>query len=55
MLLRAALKQKKAEERKEFGVIDYDAPVEPEKKTIGLGTKVGALQLYTAKHRSKNK
>lgn len=46
MLLRAALEQKKTEEQKEFGAIDYDAPVESEKKTtIGLGTKVGALQL----------
>ena len=39
-LLRAALEQKKADEEKEFGAIDYDAPVESEKKTIGLGTKV---------------
>ncbi|XWS20596.1 hypothetical protein CRYUN_Cryun31cG0116100 [Craigia yunnanensis] len=38
---RAALEQKKAEEQKEFGVIDYDAPVESEKQTIGLGTKIG--------------
>ncbi|CAK7323758.1 unnamed protein product [Dovyalis caffra] len=38
---RSALEQKKAEEVKEFGTIDYDAPVETEKKTIGLGTKIG--------------
>ena len=42
-LLRSALEQKKAEEEKEFGAIDYDAPVESEKKTIGLGTKVKLL------------
>ncbi|KAK1576239.1 hypothetical protein Q3G72_012146 [Acer saccharum] len=40
-LLRSALEQKKAEEEKEFGAVDYDAPVELEKKTIGLGTKIG--------------
>ncbi|KAF5466227.1 hypothetical protein F2P56_016174 [Juglans regia] len=38
---RSALEQKKADEEKEFGAIDYDAPVESEKKTIGLGTKIG--------------
>ncbi|MBA0626698.1 hypothetical protein Godav_004319 [Gossypium davidsonii] len=38
---RAALEQKKVKEQKEFGPIDYDAPVESEKKTIGLGTKIG--------------
>ncbi|GKV26763.1 hypothetical protein SLEP1_g36001 [Rubroshorea leprosula] len=38
---RAALEQKKAEENKEFGPIDYDAPVESEKNTIGIGTKIG--------------
>ncbi|XP_016683763.1 uncharacterized protein [Gossypium hirsutum] len=38
---RAALEQKKVEEQKEFGPIDYDAPVESEKKTIGLGTNIG--------------
>ncbi|KAM7254228.1 hypothetical protein ACFE04_031910 [Oxalis oulophora] len=36
---RSALEQKKADEKKEFGAIDYDAPVESGKKTIGLGTK----------------
>lgn len=39
-ILRAALEQKKAEEEKEFGAIDYDVPIESEKKTIGIGTKV---------------
>ncbi|XP_022721359.1 uncharacterized protein LOC111278887 isoform X6 [Durio zibethinus] len=38
---RAALEQKKAEEQKEFGAIDYDAPVESENKTIGLGARIG--------------
>ncbi|KAJ4719057.1 Tetratricopeptide repeat (TPR)-like superfamily protein [Melia azedarach] len=38
---RSALEQKKAEENKEFGAIDYDAPVESETKTIGLGTTIG--------------
>ncbi|OVA01684.1 Tetratricopeptide repeat-containing domain [Macleaya cordata] len=38
---RSALKQRKVEESKQFGTIDYDAPVESEKNTIGLGTKVG--------------
>ncbi|EXC36067.1 hypothetical protein L484_001367 [Morus notabilis] len=38
---RAALEQKKVEEEKEFGAIDYDVPIESEKKTIGLGTKIG--------------
>lgn len=40
MVLRSAAEQKKAEEEKEFGAIDYDAPVETEKAAIGLGTKV---------------
>ncbi|KAJ0076000.1 hypothetical protein Patl1_35250 [Pistacia atlantica] len=38
---RSAVEQKKAEKEKEFGAIDYDAPIESEKKTIGLGTKIG--------------
>jgi hypothetical protein len=45
-LLRSALEQKKADEVKEFRAIDYDAPVESEKKTIGLGTKVKNFQLF---------
>ncbi|EOY26269.1 Tetratricopeptide repeat (TPR)-like superfamily protein isoform 4, partial [Theobroma cacao] len=36
-----AVQQKKAEEQKEFGPIDYDAPAESDKKTIGLGTQIG--------------
>ena len=40
MLLRSALKKKKEDDEKDFGAIDYDAPVEAEKKTIGLGTQV---------------
>lgn len=38
---RSAIEQKKADELKDFGAIDYDAPVEPEEKTIGVGTKIG--------------
>ncbi|XP_027344735.1 uncharacterized protein LOC113857162 isoform X2 [Abrus precatorius] len=38
---RSALEQKKAEEEKEFGAIDYDAPTSSDNKTIGLGTKIG--------------
>lgn len=38
---RTALEQKKADEKKEYGAIDYDTPVESEEKTIGLGTKIG--------------
>ncbi|URE28404.1 hypothetical protein MUK42_16150 [Musa troglodytarum] len=37
----STLEQKKAEENKNFQAIDYDAPIEPEQNTIGLGTKVG--------------
>lgn len=37
---RSALEQKKTEEVKEFGPIDYDAPVKSDEKTIGLGTQV---------------
>ncbi|PQP99304.1 uncharacterized protein Pyn_15338 [Prunus yedoensis var. nudiflora] len=40
----SALEQKKVVEKKEFGAIDYDAPVElekKEKKSIGLGTQIG--------------
>lgn len=48
MLLRTALEQKKADEKKEYGAIDYDTPVESEEKTIGLGTKVEILQLSDA-------
>lgn len=38
---RSALQQKKTEEEKAYGAIDYDAPVEPRSTTIGLGTKIG--------------
>jgi len=38
--IRSALEQKKTEVVKEFGPIDYDAPVKSDQKTIGLGTKV---------------
>ncbi|XP_065864094.1 uncharacterized protein [Euphorbia lathyris] len=38
---RSALEQKKTDEIKTYGPIDYDAPVESDKKTIGLGTKIG--------------
>ncbi|KAI3455747.1 hypothetical protein Pfo_012410 [Paulownia fortunei] len=38
---KSALEQKKAEEEKEFGAIDYDAPSETNSSTIGLGSKIG--------------
>ncbi|XP_059639097.1 uncharacterized protein LOC132281406 isoform X2 [Cornus florida] len=38
---RSALEQKKADEVKEYGAIDYDAPMESKGSTIGLGTKIG--------------
>ncbi|XP_050289485.1 uncharacterized protein LOC126727650 isoform X2 [Quercus robur] len=38
---RSALEKKKEDDEKDFGAIDYDAPVEAEKKTIGLGTQIG--------------
>ncbi|CAA0829520.1 Tetratricopeptide repeat (TPR)-like superfamily protein [Striga hermonthica] len=38
---KSALEQKKAEEKKQYGAIDYDAPSETNSGTIGLGTKVG--------------
>lgn len=37
---RSATQQKKAEEEKQYGAIDYDAPIEPKSGTLGLGTKV---------------
>ncbi|KAL5160170.1 hypothetical protein HKD37_07G017750 [Glycine soja] len=40
-LLRSALEQKMAEEEKEFGAIDYDAPIPSNNTTIGVGTKIG--------------
>ncbi|CAK8574562.1 unnamed protein product [Lathyrus sativus] len=38
---RSALEKKKAEEKEEFGAIDYEAPISSDNKTIGFGTKVG--------------
>lgn len=38
---RSALEKKKTETEKEFGAIDYDAPIEPKQDTIGFGTKIG--------------
>ncbi|ERN09051.1 hypothetical protein AMTR_s00163p00031970 [Amborella trichopoda] len=38
---RSALEKVKEEEEKQYRAIDYDGPVESEKTTIGLGTKVG--------------
>ncbi|KAF8007644.1 hypothetical protein BT93_K1595 [Corymbia citriodora subsp. variegata] len=38
---RSAIEQKKEDETKEFGAIDYDAPTATDDKTIGLGTKIG--------------
>lgn len=44
-MFRLALEQKKADEKKEYGAIDYDAPVESERSTVGLGTKVNPSDL----------
>lgn len=38
---RSALEKKKTVVVNKFGPIDYDAPVQTDQKTIGLGTKVG--------------
>ncbi|KAM3702048.1 hypothetical protein ACJW31_05G220900 [Castanea mollissima] len=38
---RSALEKKKEDDEKDFRAIDYDAPVEAEKKIIGLGTQIG--------------
>ncbi|XP_057474047.1 uncharacterized protein LOC130762429 [Actinidia eriantha] len=38
---RSALEQKKSGESEKYGAIDYDAPVESDPSTIGLGTKIG--------------
>jgi len=38
---RSALEKKKAEENKDYQAIDYDAPIESDKTTIGFGTRVG--------------
>ncbi|XP_034582278.1 uncharacterized protein [Setaria viridis] len=38
---RSALEKKKAEENKDYQAIDYDAPIESDKSTIGFGARVG--------------
>uniref|UniRef100_A0A0E0EA88 Tetratricopeptide repeat-like domain-containing protein n=1 Tax=Oryza meridionalis TaxID=40149 RepID=A0A0E0EA88_9ORYZ len=38
---RSALEKKKADENKNYQAIDYDAPIESDKSTIGFGTRVG--------------
>ncbi|CAI9114587.1 OLC1v1015341C1 [Oldenlandia corymbosa var. corymbosa] len=38
---KSAVEQKKAEEEKLYGAIDYDAPIEPESGKQGLATKIG--------------
>ncbi|XP_037487109.1 uncharacterized protein LOC119365571 isoform X1 [Triticum dicoccoides] len=38
---RSALDKKKVEENKTYQAIDYDAPIESDKSTLGLGTRVG--------------
>jgi hypothetical protein len=37
---RSAIEKKIAEEKKTYQAIDYDSPIESDKKTIGFGTKV---------------
>lgn len=39
-LYRSALEKKKADENKNYQAIDYDAPIESDKSTIGFGTRV---------------
>ncbi|TVU39907.1 hypothetical protein EJB05_13351 [Eragrostis curvula] len=38
---RSALEKKKEQENKNYQAIDYDAPIESDKSTIGFGTRVG--------------
>ncbi|KAF0908676.1 hypothetical protein E2562_027232 [Oryza meyeriana var. granulata] len=38
---RSALEKKKADDNKNYQAIDYDAPIESDKSTIGFGTRVG--------------
>ncbi|XP_015694815.1 uncharacterized protein LOC102708261 isoform X1 [Oryza brachyantha] len=38
---RSALEKKQADENKNYQAIDYDAPIESDKSTIGFGTRVG--------------
>ena len=40
VLYRSALEKKKAEENKDYQAIDYDAPIESDKSTMGFGTRV---------------
>ncbi|EMS61677.1 hypothetical protein TRIUR3_25337 [Triticum urartu] len=40
-LKRSALDKKKVEENKNYQAIDYDAPIESDKSTLGFGTRVG--------------
>jgi hypothetical protein len=43
VLFRSALEKKKAEENKDYQAIDYDAPIESDKSTIGFGTRVSFI------------
>lgn len=43
---RSALEKKKTEVVNEFGPIDYDAPVQTDQKTIGLGTQVHTNNIF---------
>lgn len=46
---RSALDKKKVEEKKTYQAIDYDAPIESDKSTIGFGTRVSIpIHLYCA-------
>ncbi|KAI5010860.1 hypothetical protein ZWY2020_012997 [Hordeum vulgare] len=40
-LKRSALDKKKVEQNKTYQAIDYDAPIESDKSTLGFGTRVG--------------
>jgi hypothetical protein len=47
MFYRSALDKKKVEEKKTYQAIDYDAPVESDKSTIGFGTRVSiSIHIY---------
>jgi len=45
VLYRSALEKKKAEENKDYQAIDYDAPIESNKSTIGFGTRVSICSM----------
>ena len=45
VLYRSALEKKKAEENKDYQAIDYDAPIESDKSTIGFGTRVSICSM----------